>query len=158
MALVQTCTLFYLYEFYLVSTHCAQGAGWSARTALRMGALQTLPRGAARGNAPLVLTFASAPAHCYGSCGHRTFAHSVYYEYTYARTAGFPTRIRLVHVADGPFCPLAPGHIGHSVGGTEIKQFPNLYDHTIWWLSTKALLCLYIKSLLWFHYGVVLTS
>ncbi len=24
MALVQTCTLFYLYEFYLVSTHCAQ--------------------------------------------------------------------------------------------------------------------------------------
>ncbi len=123
MALVQTRTLFYLYEFYLVSTHCAQRAGWSARTASRMGALQTLPRGAARGNAPLVLTFASAPAHCYGSCGRRTFTHCVYYEHTHARTAGIPARIRLVHKAADPFCPLAPGHIGRSVGGTEIKQF-----------------------------------
>src|SRR5260370_6691095 len=123
MALVQTCTLFYLYEFYLVSTHCPQRAGWSARTASRMGALQTLPRGAARGNAPLLLTFASSPAHCYGSCGRRTFAHSVYYEYTYARTAGIPASIRLVHEAADPFCPLSPGHICHSGSGPEVYRF-----------------------------------
>ncbi len=124
MALVQTHTLFYLYEFYLVSPHCPQRAGWSAGTAPGMGSLQILPRGAARGNAPLLYTFASAPAHCYGSCGRRTFAQSLSFEYTYSRTAGIPAGICLGHTAAGPFCPLSHGYICHSVGGTKIKQFP----------------------------------
>lgn len=124
MALVQTHTLFYLYEFYLVSPHCAQRAGWSAGTAPGMGSLQILPRGAARGNAPLLHTFASAPAHCYGPCGRRTIDQSLSYEYTYSRTAGIPAGIRLGHAASDPFCPLAPGHISHSLCGTKIKRLP----------------------------------
>src|SRR5260221_13280538 len=87
-----------------------------------MGSLQTLPRGAARGNAPLVTTFAGTPSHCYRSCGRRPFAQSLY-EYTYERTSAIPAGIFLVRVGDGPFCPLPRGHICYSVVGTKIRQF-----------------------------------
>src|SRR6266487_3932172 len=48
---------------------------------------------------------------------------------------GVPAGIYLVRVVAGPFWPLAPGHIGHSVGGTKIKQFPTNKRHEGPWLQ-----------------------
>ncbi len=69
-------------------------------------------------NAPLLITFASAPARCYWSCSCRTFANCV----SFARTKGIPARIYLVRAVSDTFRPLSPGHICHSIGGTKIKQ------------------------------------
>jgi hypothetical protein len=89
-----------------------------------MGALPTVPRGVARGNVSLHDTIANAPAYCYGSCGRRTFAQSLYHEYISWRTAGISARIRLGHAVADPFWPHAPGLIYYLVGGSKIKQFP----------------------------------
>ncbi len=89
-----------------------------------MDSLQTLPRGAACGNAPLHHSYTIAPTDCNGSCSRRTFTQSLYYECISWRTVGIRAGIYLVHAADYFVRPLAPGHICHSIGGTKIKQFP----------------------------------